>query len=214
MQCTKTSELSSHSSPGTSGIITIEYVSQQRLFKTQQRKCMSQCRLQFNTQREQGHNKSSLNSFPPLKSKIFLKTETWGETIMLFPTWITLLKSETGGKRLPAPTRAGLALLALHTNPLNDLLFPTRSGHKNAGLSMTSFSLIPFFFSPASLNPYSASLFHSPACHRTYQPQALSGCRMQEVTPKCTSCHLSSTRNSCPSCPKSAALPADAPRPT
>lgn len=144
---------------------------------------MSQCRSQFNTNQEQGHKKSSLDSFPPLKSKMFLKTETWEETIMLFPTRITLLRSETGRKRLSTPTRAGLASPALYTNPLNYLLFPIRSVQKNAGLSMTSFSLILLFFSPASLNPDSASFFHSPACHRSYQPQALSGRRTGQVTP-------------------------------
>lgn len=112
---------------------------------------------------------------------------------MLFPTQITLLRSGTGRKRLSTPTRAGLASPASYTNPLNYLLFPIRSGQKNAGLNMTSFSLIPLFFSPASLNPDSASFFHSPACHCTYQPQALSGCRTRQATPKRTSCHLSST---------------------
>lgn len=85
MQCTKTSELSSHSSPKKSGIITIEYVLQQRLFKRQKKKRMSQCRSQFNTPQERGHSKSSPGSFSLLRFKIFLKTKTWKETIMFFP---------------------------------------------------------------------------------------------------------------------------------
>lgn len=96
--------MSSHISHKKSGIITIEYVLQQRLFKTQKKKCMSQCESQFNTPQEQGHNKLSPGSFSLLKFKMFLKTKTWEETIMFFSYVVILLRS--GEKRLTTSTRA------------------------------------------------------------------------------------------------------------
>lgn len=173
MRCTKTSESSSHSSPKKSGIITIEYVLQQRLFKRQKKKRMSQCRSQFNTPQERGHSKSSPGSFSLLRFKIFLKTKTWKETI-IFSYVVTLLRSGSEEKRLTTPTRATLPSLALHANPFIHLLFPTRNGHKNAGFRATSFALI-LFFSQDYIHPSSASLFYSPACNHPHQPQALPG---------------------------------------
>lgn len=119
------------------------------------------------------------------------------ETIMLFPTQMILLRSGTGEKSLSNMARAGLVSPALHTNALNDLLFPTWRNCQNAGFSVTSFLLIPLF-SPAWLKLYSASCCPSPACHGTYQPQALSGCGWPPNTWAVTG----TAPNSHPSCPQ------------
>lgn len=121
---------------------------------------------------------------------------------MLFPTQMILLRSGTGGKSLSNTARAGLVSPALHTNALNDLLFPTWRNYQNAGLSMTSFSLTPLF-SPALLNPYSASCCPSPACHGTTSPRLFQAAG----DPQTHEQWLAQHRNSHPSCLKAGALP-------
>lgn len=127
----------------------------------------------------------------------------WEETIMFFPTQMILLRSGTGGKSLSNTARAGLASPALHTNALNDLLFPTWRNYQNAGLNVTSFSLIPLF-SPALLYPYSASCCPSPACHGTYSPRPSQAAGDPQTREQLW---LLQHQNSHPSCPKPGALP-------
>lgn len=74
------------------------------------------------------------------------------------------------------------------------IMFPTRSGHKNAGFRVASFSLILFFFSPDFIHLSSAFFLCSSACSHTYQPQDPTGHKIRQVgLSKWRSFHLSST---------------------